>query len=91
MKSLRVVLIAVGLLYGASDLALAKDVTFKVNDVPGYWFDTGVDIAGTRPAYRDEPDLAVERQAGRTDRPGRGECEQSPCETENPWLVCLCM
>lgn len=48
MKSLRVVLMAVGLLYGASDLALAKDVTFKVNDVPGYWFDTGVDIAGTR-------------------------------------------
>jgi len=38
----------VGLLYGASDLALAKDVTFKVTDVPGYWFDTGVDIAGTR-------------------------------------------
>ncbi len=48
MKSLRVVLMAVGLLYGASDLALAKDLTFKVNDVPGYWFDTGVDIAGTR-------------------------------------------
>ena len=48
MTSLRVVLMAVGLLYGASDLALAKDVTFKVTDVPGHWFDTGVDIAGTR-------------------------------------------
>jgi hypothetical protein len=39
---------AIGLLYGASDLALANNVTFKVTDVPGYWFDTGVDIAGTR-------------------------------------------
>jgi hypothetical protein len=46
MKSLRVVLMAVGLLYGASDLALAKDATFKVTDVPGYWFDTGADIPG---------------------------------------------
>ena len=48
MKSLRVILLAIGLMYGASDLALAKDVTFKVTDVPGHWFDTGVDIAGTR-------------------------------------------
>lgn len=48
MKTLGVVLMAIGLLYGASDLALAKNVTFKVTDVPGYWFDTGVDIAGTR-------------------------------------------
>jgi DNA-binding beta-propeller fold protein YncE len=48
MKSLRVILMAVGLLYGASDLALAKTVNFTVNDVPGRWFDTGVDIAGTR-------------------------------------------
>jgi hypothetical protein len=50
-----------GLMYGASDLALANEehhnnnneehhngVTFKVTDVPGRWFDTGVDIAGTR-------------------------------------------
>jgi hypothetical protein len=39
-----------GLMYGASDVALAanNDVTFKVTDVPGYWYDTGVDIAGTR-------------------------------------------
>ena len=48
MKSLRVILMAIGLMYGASDLALAKDVTFNVTDVPGHWFDTGVDIAGTR-------------------------------------------
>ena len=48
MKVLRVILMAIGLMYGASDLALAKDVTFKVTDVPGHWFDTGVDIAGTR-------------------------------------------
>lgn len=48
MKTLRILLMAIGLLYGASDLALAKDVTFKVTDVPGHWFDTGVDIAGTR-------------------------------------------
>ena len=48
MKSLRVVLMAVGLLYGASDFAIAKTVNFTVTDVPGHWFDTGVDIAGTR-------------------------------------------
>ena len=51
MKNTRLLLAAglmSGLLYGASDLALAKDVTFTVNDVPGHWFDTGVDIAGTR-------------------------------------------
>ena len=48
MKTLRILLMAIGLLYAASDLALAKDVTFKVTDVPGHWFDTGVDIAGTR-------------------------------------------
>ena len=38
---------AIGLLYGASDLALANTVNFTVQDVPGYWFDTGKDIAGT--------------------------------------------
>jgi DNA-binding beta-propeller fold protein YncE len=36
-----------GLMIGARDLALA-DATFTVNDTPGHWFDTGVDIAGTR-------------------------------------------
>ncbi len=48
MKTLRILLMAIGLLYGASDLALAKTVNFTVNDVPGRWFDTGVDIVGTR-------------------------------------------
>jgi len=53
MKTLRILLIAMGFLYGASDLGLASEnnnnhVTFKVTDVPGYWYDTGVDIAGTR-------------------------------------------
>ncbi|HXC67346.1 MAG TPA: hypothetical protein VN638_08000 [Nitrospiraceae bacterium] len=47
MKTLRILLIAIGLLYGASDLALAKTKNFTVNDVPGRWFDTGDDIAGT--------------------------------------------
>ena len=50
MKSLLVILMAVGLLYGASNVALAanNDVTFKITDVPGYWYDTSADIAGTR-------------------------------------------
>src|SRR5512141_2970754 len=48
MKSLRTILMAVGLLYGASDLAIAAEVNFKVTDVPGHWFDTGGEIAGTR-------------------------------------------
>ena len=32
-----------GLLYGTNGFASAP-VTFKVTDVPGHWFDTGVDI-----------------------------------------------
>lgn len=48
MKLIRVLLSIVGLIYGASGLALADDsfrhrqptVTFKVTDVPGHWFDT---------------------------------------------------
>jgi DNA-binding beta-propeller fold protein YncE len=51
MKSLGVG-VAAGLLScvlaGGAELAVAGDVTFKVTDVPGHWFDTGVDIAGTR-------------------------------------------
>lgn len=43
MKSLRAILMAMGLLYGASGLALAADVSFKVTDVPGHWFDTCFD------------------------------------------------
>lgn len=38
----------VGVPGGAGGLASAAEVTFKVTDVPGHWFDTGVDIAGTR-------------------------------------------
>jgi hypothetical protein len=48
MQTLRILLLAIGLLYGAGDLALAKVVNFTVQDVPGHWFDTGVNIAGTR-------------------------------------------
>src|SRR5262245_18566801 len=48
MTTLRVVLMAIGLLYSTSDFALAKIVNFTVQDVPGHWFDTGVDITGTR-------------------------------------------
>lgn len=47
MKYIRVVLLMAGLMIGARDLASA-DVTFNVTDVPGHWFDTGNDIAGTR-------------------------------------------
>ena len=55
MKISRVLPLAAGLLLGASQVALAAvtpgvtpAVTFTVNDTPGYWFDTGVDVAGTR-------------------------------------------
>jgi DNA-binding beta-propeller fold protein YncE len=40
MKVSRVLPLAAGLLLGASQLAFA-DVTFTVNDTPGYWFDAG--------------------------------------------------
>jgi len=36
-----------GLLYSTNGFA-SDPVTFKVTDVPGHWFDTGVDVAGTR-------------------------------------------
>jgi DNA-binding beta-propeller fold protein YncE len=50
MKVSRVLPLAAGLLLGASQFAFAVEpaVTFTVNDTPGHWFDTGVDIAGTR-------------------------------------------
>ena len=55
MRHIRILLSIVGLIYGASGLALADErhheVTFKVTDVPGHWFDTGADIPavpGTR-------------------------------------------
>ena len=50
MRYIRVVLLMAGLMIGARDLALAEQVThnFDITDVPGHWFDTGKDIAGTR-------------------------------------------
>src|SRR5215510_2304626 len=48
MKYLRAILLACGLLYGANDIAIAADAHFTVTDVPGYWYDTGVSIGGTR-------------------------------------------
>ncbi|MBH0177994.1 MAG: copper oxidase [Nitrospira sp.] len=48
MKSVRVLPLIAGLMLGAGNLAFAADATFKITDTPGYWFDTGVDIAGTR-------------------------------------------
>lgn len=47
MKCFRVLPLVAGLMLGVGNLAFA-DATFKINDAPGYWFDTGVDIAGTR-------------------------------------------
>ena len=64
MKYIRVLLSIVGLVYGASGLALADQsssnshpsVTFKVTDVPGHWFDTCLDnpktCAQTMPGTR---------------------------------------
>jgi DNA-binding beta-propeller fold protein YncE len=48
MKSIRVLPLVAGLMLGAGNLAFAAEATFKVTDTPGYWFDTGNDIAGTR-------------------------------------------
>lgn len=48
MKIGRILPLAAGLLLGASQVAFAANATFVVNDTPGHWFDTGVDIAGTR-------------------------------------------
>ncbi|MBH0190155.1 MAG: copper oxidase, partial [Nitrospira sp.] len=48
MKSIRVLPLVAGLMLGAGNLVFAADATFKVTDIPGHWFDTGVDIAGTR-------------------------------------------
>jgi DNA-binding beta-propeller fold protein YncE len=48
MKSVRILPLIAGLMLGAGNLAFAADATFKITDTPGHWFDTGVDIAGTR-------------------------------------------
>lgn len=47
MTSIRLLLMASGLLFSTSSVAMAE-VNFKVTDIPGHFFDTGVDIAGTR-------------------------------------------
>lgn len=48
MRVHRVLPLVAGLLLGASHLAFAANHTFVVNDTPGHWFDTGVDVGGTR-------------------------------------------
>ena len=46
-KYIRMLPLIAGLMLGAGNLVFA-DATFKVTDTPGYWFDAGNDIAGTR-------------------------------------------
>lgn len=49
MKSVCTLPLIAGLLFGTASLAFAADpVNFKVTDIPGHFFDTGVEIAGTR-------------------------------------------
>ncbi|HSQ50966.1 MAG TPA: hypothetical protein VLL94_06825, partial [Nitrospiraceae bacterium] len=48
MKCIRVLPLIAGLVLGGGNLAFADDATFKITDIPGHWFDTGVDITGTR-------------------------------------------
>jgi DNA-binding beta-propeller fold protein YncE len=48
MKVHRMLPLVAGLMLGAGNFALAADeVTFRVTDIPGHWFDTGVTIPGT--------------------------------------------
>ena len=47
MKYVRLLPLIAGLMLGGGNLAFA-DATFKITDIPGHWFDTGVNIAGTR-------------------------------------------
>lgn len=49
MRPVRCLPLLAGLILGTVNLAFA-DVTFTVNDTPGYWFDTGAPLpAGTSP------------------------------------------
>ncbi|NJL18183.1 MAG: hypothetical protein HC938_14435 [Nitrospira sp.] len=49
MKSVCTLPLIAGLLFSTASLAFAADpVNFKVTDIPGHFFDTGVEIAGTR-------------------------------------------
>jgi len=54
MKSIRVLLVAAGLLYGASDPAIAE-VNFKVTDIPGHFFD----LDGMENPYKATRSLAI--------------------------------
>src|SRR6188508_1176768 len=48
--------------FAASDVVRAdggNEVTFSLNDTPGRWFDTGVDIAGTRSLAVATPGVRV--------------------------------
>src|SRR5687767_2539278 len=50
-KSVCMLPLVAGLMLGAGSLASAEEVTdqvtIKVTDIPGHWFDTGVTIPGT--------------------------------------------
>ncbi len=50
MNCARVLSLLVGLMFSAGNFAFANDVpdqvTFRVTDVPGHWFDTGVELPG---------------------------------------------
>jgi hypothetical protein len=43
MKYARVLPLIAGLILGGGNLAFA-DATFKITDIPGHWFDTGVEV-----------------------------------------------
>jgi hypothetical protein len=55
MKSVRMMLLAIGLAFGASDFVSAATHNFNVTDVPGRWFDAGKSIAGTRSLHIAAP------------------------------------
>ncbi len=49
MKYVRALPLIAGLMFSTANPAFAADpVNFKVTDIPGHFFDTGVEIAGTR-------------------------------------------
>jgi DNA-binding beta-propeller fold protein YncE/plastocyanin len=58
MQLVRLLSLTTGLMLSAATLAFA-DATFTVNDTPGHWFDTGVDIFGTRSLAIIKPGEAV--------------------------------
>lgn len=48
MRVHRVLPLVAGLLLTVNQLSYALPAKFTVNDTPGHWFDTGVDVGGTR-------------------------------------------